>query len=194
MATSYTYSVTEETTLRDFMLRCSRAFEACIDMRDESLDTPPPKKIEPDPSWKKRVAEARTRLEQVSSMSEKEHLDLARHRWIVSEQEKSEEVCRKENKKYLKLKSAVLDWECPNTLIGLKNFMLEQLDLSIRIPLRRKPSPAPRSGKNVKKNEIKYAEEALKRAESDLEMVLKKVSEANDWLSDLYSEAEYCKK
>jgi hypothetical protein len=72
--------------------------------------------------------------------------------------------------------------------------MLEQLDLSIRIPLRRKPSPAPRSGKNVKKNEIKYAEEALKRAESDLEMVLKKVSEANDWLSDLYSEAEYCKK
>lgn len=72
MATGYTCDVSDGkiTTLRDFALRCARAFGALITMRDEPFDAPIPEKFEPHTDYHdKAIREAREQLEKLSAMS-----------------------------------------------------------------------------------------------------------------------------
>lgn len=65
MATGYTYELIDkpETTFEAFALRCSRAFGALIEMREESADAPIPTEIKPSTyhldALRKAEAEAR---------------------------------------------------------------------------------------------------------------------------------------
>lgn len=52
MPTGYTTPIfdrPEGITFNEYAKRCARAFGACADMRDESMDTPPPKRVDPEP-------------------------------------------------------------------------------------------------------------------------------------------------
>lgn len=134
MPTGYTAGVGDGsiTTLRQYALRCARAFGATISMRDDPMDAPIPERFEPSTSHNEaRLDEAREKLAQISKLSEAQcenrakadfEARLASHR--ADEAEKAAE-----NARYRKMIADVEAWETEAE--GIKDFMLQQLRISI---------------------------------------------------------------
>jgi hypothetical protein len=131
MPTGYTHDVAEGkvTTLRDFALRCSRAFGATITMRDDPTDAPIPERFDPSDYHQQRIAEARAELARLDSATPAEIEAMA-----AAEKDETEvryagyrEKDRRTRERYDAMQSAVLGWDVPAELHELRNFMLEQI-------------------------------------------------------------------
>jgi len=135
MPTGYTCRVQngEITNLRDFALVCARAFGALIEMRDDPLDVPIPKRIEPSDYHKKRLEEEHERLVWLSGLTAEQMEQEAQLQYEKEVEEYREDLKRiaLERSRYEKIKAQVSDWQPPEELSRLKEFMLEQLNISI---------------------------------------------------------------
>jgi hypothetical protein len=136
MATGYTTIIgeREDLTFKEFTLRCARAFGACVMQRDDDLKQPP-KKLEVESYHLDSFNEAERNLKKFKVISKKD-LQIQ----FKSDQEKSDREWQKSKKESDKLKSkyvSMLDkvkaWNPPtNGHVGLKTFMIQQLEDSIK--------------------------------------------------------------
>lgn len=136
MTTGYTYVLIEkpETTFAQFALRCARAFGACIEMRDESIDRAPPAIVEPaayvrdalDKAYEAhREAEALT-LDEAEIRAEAEYASR-----LESRREYEERHAR-ETALFTKMLEEIDAWVPPTKEHeGLKAFMRQQVETSI---------------------------------------------------------------
>lgn len=194
MPTGYTCDVSDGkiTTLRDFALRCARAFGALITMRDEPFDAPIPEKFEPRTDYHdKAIREAREQLEKLTSMSPaqvtaaaKKDADKIAAGYAASDADR----LARENR-YKAMLAQVVQWEVPAEITDLRSFMIEQLQESIRFDCgdmskyRDKPIPAEQWLERRREGllrDIAYHQES--RAKE-----IQRTAERNAWLSALRS-------
>lgn len=136
MPTGYTADLADKPfTLRQFVMRCARAMGACISMRDEPFDMPIPDRFETSQYHATRATESRAELARVMAMD-----DVARERMAgcAFDQAETQRVMSIEKRvktrnAYNAMLAEVVKWEPPSDdHVGLKDFMLEQLQSSIK--------------------------------------------------------------
>lgn len=137
MPTGYTCKVAsgEITDFADFAKTCARAFGAAIHQRDDEVDAPLKLTIERSDYYPRRLAEEREELARWQTMSaeqvyrareEKYQADLAYYRERLAEVERS-------IRRYRDMQEKVRLWQPPTPEhTGIKDFMLDQLDVSIQ--------------------------------------------------------------
>lgn len=127
-------------TAKQFLHLCLRAFGVCINMRDDSLEVKDDytkdllKGYQEDIDYhKKKLTEAEKKLSEIKSISEEELCE----KYIKETSEKiqyylkAEDKRSKNNKKYLEIYSAIAAWECNPEFQNIKDFALNQIDISM---------------------------------------------------------------
>lgn len=194
MPTGYTSDVQNGkiSTLRDFALQCARGMGALITMRDEPWNAPIPKQFSPQNSYhdehidaaKKLLAElpaltaaecdARAQAEFDAAMAE--HLRYAGNRSLSKT-------------RYQEMLGKVEQWKPADGLTGLKDFMLEQLNESIRFDCsgNYRPEPPKRlTGERWREQTLEKASHDLAYHSEHREQEIQRTESRNRWLKALW--------
>ena len=135
MPTGYTAFIEEGdiTTGREFILLCTRAFGVAMAIRDEPLTIPTPKVFKPDIEYNtnclKKAIDEKARLTEMTK--EEWHAECVKDREKrIAEAKKHYEDDLELDKKYLKIRQEIKDWNAPENCIEIKKFALEQIEIS----------------------------------------------------------------
>ena len=196
MPTGYTFEVEDGkiTELKDYMLRCSRAFGVCLEIRDESLDVLPPKKLVPSSYYKDKLKSAEQELARLKETPKKQLMGNWMNDLRVAE-EAHENVCKSTKEhldRYENMYQKVLAWKPPATLARLKEFMLSQIDVSREHMSLPKLEEHPTFDK-WKENRITRLIYDIEYYSKEYDRELKRVGEGNEWLELLWKEVERVK-
>jgi hypothetical protein len=192
MPTGYTAKLMDKgQTFQEFVLTCARAFGALVTLRNESWDTPIPDKFEPSDYYPKRIIEAEGKLAKLKAMTGEERI-------AFGEAEKAKDLLLKteylnkekaENERLEEMESQVRAWQPPtNDHKGLKDFMLQQIDVS------KNDFKYPIASLEEAKNKLPmaYYVEAVSKAARDIdyyklenEKDIERVNGRNEWLRQL---------
>lgn len=135
MPTGYTSDIKETTPFREFALRCARAFGALILMRDDPFDAPIPDEFKPSPYHAENIAKAEARIAELHAMDDAGKEKGARDEFTAATRRHAESLAesRGTRHRYERMLREVRDWKPPTPdHQGLKNFMIQQLEESIR--------------------------------------------------------------
>jgi hypothetical protein len=192
MATGYTQCLIsdkeKEVEFEKFVMLCARAFGACIDMKEDSLDKDIPEKFEPSKYHIDNLHEAENDLVEFKKLDEYDYEIKARDENKKS-LEKYKEFVEHQNfnfKRFHDMRTKVRDWNPPTkNHFGLKEFMIQQLESSIEWEKHNIIKP-----KLIIGNE--WANKELSKILRDIEYHTKewfeeveRVNSRNKWLKDL---------
>lgn len=197
MPTGYTAKLMESgESFEDFVMQCARAFGALVIMRDEPMNAPIPEEFKPSPYYSNSLAEHTKEWRRLASMSEKDQqsygLDAKnkaiamRREWLAKYQE--------ENARIEGMRKSVVAWPPPSPdHVGLRDFMLEQLKISLH-----DTAYTERDLKDlINKTPARFYDEALegearhiKYSEEGLYKERKSNSERNLWVKQLRESLE----
>ena len=122
------------TTGKDFLKLCTRAFGIAMDMREKPLSVPTPTQFEPDPYYKQKydkAVEVRNKWKQMTFDEAKQKI-IEKYNTEITQAKKSLENYKLEDEKYKKVRNEIVKWNPPtDEHKALKNFALEQIDLSM---------------------------------------------------------------
>jgi hypothetical protein len=135
MPTGYTADVCDGkvTDFKEFAMRCARNFGALIMMRDDAMDAPIPE-FKPSEYEREALENAKAELLKVQGMTDDEctAAALGEYREALGAHQKVEAERLAVRGRLLAMRSKVADWRPPTTdHQGLKDFMIEQLDMTI---------------------------------------------------------------
>lgn len=146
MPTGYTYRIEEGCTFEEYVWGCAKASSACVMMRDEPSDAPVPEKFEPSDYYEGRIAETEARLARLGAMTATEVAltGAAERAEVVAENARYAEEYREKEALYDAMLARVEAWVPPSAdHVGLKDFMLEQIRISVDDePYQRKLPPS----------------------------------------------------
>lgn len=136
MPTGYTDVLNEnpQTSFATFALRCARNFGVCIHMRDTSLDTPPPEELHVDEYHVKALREAEAKARDLEIMTPDDATARAADEYSRQMASWTESKAKTERQRavYEAMLKKARAWEPPSKEhVGLKKFMIEQLEGSI---------------------------------------------------------------
>ena len=199
MPTGYTARVYEgDTSLKNYILGCARAFGALAFMRDESMDAPIPKSLPAnDTYYQEEYEKACKRFDELRAMTDEEI-----HREADSSYEeqramlkRSIERLEKGNAQYDAMLEKVRAWDCSINpdLAPVKGFAIEQL-----LKSREDVSWAKKYFDGVKRQsdeewyqqQIESCSRDISNYKSKLLKEKKQREETNQWLADLYASLE----
>jgi len=192
MPTGYTCRVQngEITNLRDFALVCARAFGALIEMRDDPQDVPIPERLEPSDYHKKNLEKEQAKLVWLSGLTA-EQMEQEAQLHYEKEVEEYREYLKEIalwRSRYEKIKTQVRDWQVPEELSRLKEFMLEQLsisidgDCSLRLEEKKRMTGNEWYSKMLEKIDWSIGYHTKYHAEE-----IERTDERNNWLSTLFA-------
>jgi hypothetical protein len=194
MPTGYTSSLidTDEISFQKFAMICARAFGACIDMRDDSLNKDIPEKFE-ESSYNKNEYEKAIKLLEDFNSSDTDTL----YKQYENEYEleiKSREEYLEKNKQQIQRYTTMLDkvyeWNPPSKdHIKLKNFMIDQIRRSIEFDDMQEyyqNNPITKlSFEQWKYNKIEQIKKDIQYHMKRWQEETKRVAERNKWIQDL---------
>ena len=133
MTTGYTYIIEEkeDLTLREFTLRCARAFGACVEQRDDSVDVLP-RIPEASTYHLDSLRKEKAHLLELEGTSKEAIAALFNAECERYEREGKASIanCKEKERRYLAMREKVAAWQPPlEDHEGLKKFMLEQIDM-----------------------------------------------------------------
>lgn len=135
MATGYTADIAKGITFQQFAMSCARAFGACVTMRENSLDMPIPDEFKPSDYHVKALAKAIEELKQIEKMTKEEAENHAKLEY-ERESRRIAAAIKKDQKlmgQYRAMLKEVEAWQPPTSEhVGLKNFMVSQIESSIK--------------------------------------------------------------
>lgn len=175
MPTGYTAKVEsgETTELRDYILTCARAFGALIMMRDDPMDAPIPRKLEPDTRYyDERIATLTADIAKLSAMSSDDALteSLAANNEARRRHREFEAEDQLRLERHQTMAAMVEKWRPPTRdHVELKSFMLQQLEVSSR-----------HLGGHHKLPDMPIGEEWRQKRLSDLQWQLENAKEHRD--------------
>lgn len=193
MPTGYTHRVQtgEVSDLRGFILCCARAFGACVEQRDDSLDVPP-REQKPGRWHADRAKECRDRAAAILNqpMSAWRSDRLARHEAALREYVDSEQRRSDGSARYRAMIAKVEAWTPPTAEHAeLKAFMLDQLRESLRFDYDYEHRP-PKMPGLTEADQLAEAAEYLAEAarhEKEQSEEEERVARRNRWIRDLYA-------
>ena len=195
MPTGYTAIINDKPniTLKEFTLRCARAFGACIEQRDDDINKLPKKQVV-STYHLDELNKAIKELNHFKNTPKKQLLkEMAiRLEKLKVDSKKQNEKCRKEKaemkKNYESMLEKVNKWEIPSIEHqGLKNFMISQITESMDWDCKEYPDSEIdytteefyNKTLNDLKRDIKYHEEKYNDE-------VKRVNSQNKWIGDVY--------
>jgi hypothetical protein len=135
MPSGYTAKIAEGITFKQFALSCARAFGALIMMRDDPMDTKIPDEIKPDDYHLKRKKELLKEWNEIENKSQKALQKIVDSNFedAMKRYNKRKSDADELKAKYEKMLKEAKDWTPPTAdHIGLKDFMIEQIESSIK--------------------------------------------------------------
>ncbi len=177
MPTGYTAELMEKgQDFKTFVMRCSRAFGALIELRDEALDAPIPEEFKPSTYSSDALARAvgqRQRLEAMSN-DERTRFGLREQAGLIKSLKASLEKDQAENARLNGMEEQVKAWQPPSAdHKELKAFMLEQIKISKHDLIYCKASIA----EAEKKAPVDFYADAAIRAEQDIAYYTKQLKD-----------------
>jgi len=191
MPTGYTHNVQtgKVTDLNDFAMNCARAFGALITMRDEASDAPIPERLEPNTEYHdKALAAARSAMDEVPGLSASDCDQRAAEEFEQALTQHTERQAEryKEEVRYKDMIEKVEQWQVPEALAGLRNFMLEQLQGSVKFDCNYKPErPIRLTGEDWRKEQLRKASRDLAYHTEERDKEIERTRGRNEWLADL---------
>jgi hypothetical protein len=190
MPTGYTAGVEDGTIteFREFALTCARAFMVLIHQREDALSVKPQHR-EPTDWHRKRLAEARERLESLRRLTEADAEREATTEYemaVVSWAKRREEQAAK-RQRYEDMLTQVKSWQPPTPdHQGLRDFMEQQLTESIRIDLYDPSLPVRQRGAAWLADAYAGVARDLSYHEEEDRKERERCAEANAWIDTLY--------
>lgn len=190
MPTGYTAGVADGdiTSFPEFAVLCARAFGAAIMQRDDPLSAP---LRLPSPSTdysERRVEEFTERLKLLQSLlpHEVERMAAEAHREAWRTWSENEDALLIKRGRYLAMILKVEAWEPPTSdHFEMKEFMLSQLQESIRFDCRSLDHPTKISSEEWLQGEIAQAERDVKWHKVQIEEEFKRTNERRAWIQAL---------
>lgn len=186
MATGYTYPVTrgEITTLKDYALSCARAFGALVHMRDMPSDAPIPDEVPASTKfYNDKLAETEKflinlpNLDAEAAAAADYEVRLKSHEEYVASEAESMQRCKD-------MLAQVEAWETDAE--GIKDFMLEQLHLTIGEGHSYNPPPPTRlTGAEWLESQRVRALEDIAYCTRQRDEELARTADRNRWLKAL---------
>lgn len=194
MPTGYTSDVQNGKigSLRDFALQCARGMGALIVMRDDPWNAPIPKQFLPSTSYyDERIAAAQKLLAELPMLTADEcnaraqaEFDAAMTEHLKYAGERSQSKIR-----YQEMLGKVEQWKPADGLTGLKEFMIEQLNESIRFDCggNYRPEPPKRlTGERWREQTLEKASHDLAYNSEEREKEIQRTDSRNRWLKALW--------
>jgi hypothetical protein len=146
MPTGYTAAILDGITFEQFALNCARAFGALITMRDEPFDVPIPPRMEPSSFYQRTMEREHLELERLLALTPgqiRQEAEKAYTEAVASYYTRKHE--REEQRaKYEAILAQAHAWQPPTSdHTGLKEFMVEQIEESIRFDCSGGDDPEP---------------------------------------------------
>lgn len=194
MPTGYTCAVQDGkvSTLRDFALQCARGMGALIMMRDDPWDAPIPKQFLPQTShYDEHIEAAKKILAELPNLEPYEcdaraqaefDAQMASHLKYASSRSLSKI-------RYLEMLGKVENWRPVDGLTGLKDFMVEQLNESIKFdcPDSYRPErPKRLTGERWREQKLEEASRDLAYNSEEREEEIQRTESRNRWLKALW--------
>lgn len=191
MPTGYTADLYDgkDVSFEDFTLGCARAFGALISMRDSSKDAPIPDEFVPSRYHRERIIEIEKRMKEVNEWTPAQA--EAEQAILIHKQKLQYKQVEKQDKERLSSYNAMLaqvrEWEPPTEEHkGLKNFMIKQLEDSIKHDTGMTfPKMKMVLGMIYKAREIEKAVEDLEYHTKRHREELERIEERNRWVREL---------
>lgn len=187
MPTGYTEPVTKGATFEEFLWHCVRAMGVAVMQRDEDLSVPVPERYEPHNWHAEELKKAEARLRELDVMASARAAKEAEreHRRLVMESEKYVKAAQQENERYTKVLVKVRLWKPPTPEHeGLKKFMLEQLEMSMRT-LSPWPAPKKMTGPEWLAANLQKAREDIAYHQKGHAEEVERTESRNAWLATL---------
>jgi len=191
MATGFTHDIESGkiTTLPEFALRCARAFGALITMRDDCMSAAIPDVIEPDTSYyDQRIRESQERLGALRIMSVDEAVAAADAEWQSAMQGWQERQTQRSAKRtrYEAMLEKVRAWNPPTPEhIGLKEFMVEQLESSMKIADYEDEAPQSQHWKAWHEEQVEREQRSLLRSTEERTKEIDRAASRTAWIQAL---------
>jgi len=192
MSTVYTYCIEDGTVteLSEFAMNCAKAFGALISMRDEPSDKEVPQVFEPSTYHKEALATAGSELIEFLTQSNEKLKKEWEDQYEDSKQSHKDYVQRLEDKKfnYQCMLLKVKEWTPPtDEHIGLKDFMLSQLNDSIKHDCEgyAPTKPVKQEFEKWLADKTKILEEKVEYHEKEWKAEQFRCAERTDWVKQL---------
>lgn len=193
MPTGYTAGVQsgEIVTLEQYAMTCARAFGALVSMRDQPLDSTIPEKLYPNPSYERLLNEAIKEEEIFLNSSEEElrKMYLAEHEEAMLTWKTRLNNSNLHSQRYNQMLEKVVNWEVPESLSRLKDFMEEQLNSGKNFDCvditKYDPKPIKKGFPVWKYQKQLQLRKSVDRCKKEYHDEIKRVEERNKWLADL---------
>jgi hypothetical protein len=200
MPTGYTdEACKKDVPFNKFVWDCARAFGALIMMRDDSLSTPVPESFEPSDYHPRELAKAKLELAQAENMTlaEAKKAAMASYKTAKARLNEVTEETALVRTRLLKLRAEADAWVPPSEdHAGLKKFMLEQLDETIKYDgtvssFYSEAAKKPASAKEWQSSAIASAKHSVEYHAKELEKEVERIAQRNKWISDLVASVPY---
>lgn len=193
MPTGYTDMIKDDTTFKQFAMRCARAFGACVTMRDDPIDKDIPL-FEPS-SWHiEQIKADQKELERISNLSDDDASLESKKEYDRKIEEYKEYISKAERTRqnYDRILLSARTWIPPtDDHKELKKFMIDQIESSIRCDCDNSyyhdkiAAMEVLSGADWKAMKIKELQESLKYHEKHHREEIERVEGRNRWVREL---------
>lgn len=189
MPTGYTCYIKDGISFNDFAMKCARAFETCIDMRDGSLDSKIPKKFNPSTYYKERMNEIVEEIKEANSITKNEIIEICNKNYLDEIRRSLKRANEKDElkQKYNDMLVEVFRWTPPTEdHIELKNFMISQIEESIDFDCSFYDYEIKKENYiDYKQNKIRTLKEDLMYHIKQHKNEVKRTYKRNKWIKDL---------
>jgi len=191
MPTGYTADVQDGTVsdFKTFAMNCARAFGALVTMRDDPADAEIPAEFKADTTYHNgSIATAKLRLDTLSKMTPEEiesARDAAHHHEVSCVLDSNEKALIARNR-YLDMLEQVLAWKPPSPdHEGIKTFMEEQLNSSIKFDIHLRDMPVKPTSEDWLSTEIEKADWSLNYHLEQRDAEIERAAGRTKWVQQL---------
>jgi hypothetical protein len=189
MPTGYTAAIADGIDFPTFAMDCARAFGACITLRDEPGGGDKiPESFEPDNYYQESIDRVHAKMAELRLMSPAEVDRKAEQEWKDEEAQRIERLQEKADlrAKYEAMVAEAESWTPPTPEhVGLKQFMIDQINESIRFDCSTAylDNPVERlSGEAWLADQLKRCESELQYYEAQNRKEIERASERTAWV------------
>ena len=191
MPTGYTEKIQEGISFDDFIMRCARAFGACITMREAPNNAKIPEEFKPSNYYKKARDKAKIELALYENLTIDQAEERAKKSYIAELQQNLEYILKKEDmkQKYEAMLEKVKNWTPPTPEhTDLKVFMIQQITDSIKFDCGDyyfQHPPILESGKKYKQSRIEMCKKDIKYYSEEYIKEVDRTNKRNKWIKEL---------
>jgi len=194
MPTGYTAEIEKGIDFKTFVLRCSRAFGACIVQRDDNSEILPQLQ-ESDDHHEKGIITAKNELNVLEGLTPEEQTLNAEVEFKkeVADHHESKTKNQQLKYKYERMFEKAKDWKPPTSEhMGLKEFMIEQLKSSLKFDIHDYDNNHLWKEPELKTGET-WIEKKIEACRWSLQYHLKedvkekaRIKDGNEWITQLF--------